>query len=399
MCLYYGRAYGFRDELNARGHGLDAEMLGGLLDASPLGVSVLDRDLVFLYVNDTMAGLHGVPRAEHAMRALHDVLPAVDVAIAEGLLWVVQQGQVITDIPMASPLPWDTSRMGHWRLSLFPVRDRDGAIIGAGVVARDVTEAIEAALARDAAEARQAELLAEQRTVALTLQRAMLPQPVSRPDLLLAVRYVPGVAGLEIGGDFYDVFDLHEGCFGVAVGDVMGSGLRAAALMGQVRAGLRAVTRLPLGPAQVLTLLDELVGDLDPNAIVTCLYGVLDPATRTFTYAMAGHPPFQVRLADATVPTQHTAGSAAEPVGPPLGVGGNQQQTSLTLPANSTVALYTDGLVEDRTRNIDDGLNALREALRTGPNNLEALADHVLETLGRAAGHDDDVALLLFRLP
>ena len=300
---------------------------------------------------------------------------------------------------MASPLPWDTSRMGHWRLSLFPVRDRDGAIIGAGVVARDVTEAIEAALARDAAEARQAELLAEQRTVALTLQRAMLPQPVSRPDLLLAVRYVPGVAGLEIGGDFYDVFDLHEGCFGVAVGDVMGSGLRAAALMGQVRAGLRAVTRLPLGPAQVLTLLDELVGDLDPNAIVTCLYGVLDPATRTFTYAMAGHPPFQVRLADATVPTQHTAGSAAEPVGPPLGVGGNQQQTSLTLPANSTVALYTDGLVEDRTRNIDDGLNALREALRTGPNNLEALADHVLETLGRAAGHDDDVALLLFRLP
>lgn len=286
--------------------------------------------------------------------------------------------------------------MGHWRMSLFPIRDRDGAIIGAGVAAREVTEAVEAALARDAAEARQAELLAEQRTVSLTLQHALLPQPVSRPNLQMAVRYVPGVAGLEVGGDFYDVFDLPEDCVGVVVGDVMGSGLRAAALMGQVRAGLRAVARLPMGPAQVLTLLDELVSDLEPNAIVTCLYGVLDRATRTLTYARAGHPPFQVRLADGTVPTDMTAD---EPVGPPLGVGGTQQQTSLTVPTGATLALYTDGLVEDRTRDIDDGLTALQQALHTGPENLEALADHVLATLGRAAGHDDDVALLLLRQP
>lgn len=388
------------DEMIISGVGLDAETLGGLLDASPLGMSVLDRDLAFVYVNEAMAGLHGVPRAEHAARPLHEVLPAVDVAIAEGLLRVIELGQVVADIPMAAPLPGDASRTGHWRMSLFPIRDRAGAVIGAGVSAREVTEAVEAARARDAAEARQAQLLAEQRTVALTLQRALLPQPVSRPDLLLAVRYVPGVAGLEVGGDFYDVFDLHDGCVGVVVGDVMGSGLRAAALMGQVRAGLRAITRLPLGPAQVLTLLDELVADLEPNAIVTCLYGVLDTATRTFTYARAGHLPFQVRLADGSVSTEHTEGTEgtdAEVVGPPLGVRGSQQQTALTIPAGATVAFYTDGLVEDRTRDIDDGLTDLRQALSTGPDGLESLADHLLAKLGRANGHDDDVALLLIR--
>jgi len=385
------------DEMIISGVGLDAETLAGLLDASPLGMSVLDRDLAFVYVNEAMAGLHGVPRAEHAARPLHDVLPAVDVAIAAGLLRVIELGQVVADIPMAAPLPGDASRTGHWRMSLFPIRDRAGAVIGAGVSAREVTEAVEAALARDAAEAGQAELLAEQRNVALTLQRALLPQPVSRPDLLLAVRYVPGVAGLEVGGDFYDVFDLHDGCVGVVVGDVMGSGLRAAALMGQVRAGLRAITRLPLGPAQVLTLLDELVADLEPNAIVTCLYGVLDTATRTFTYARAGHLPFQVRLADGSVSTEHTEGTDAEVVGPPLGVRGSQQQTALTIPAGATVAFYTDGLVEDRTRDIDAGLTELRQALSTGPDGLEPLADHVLAKLGRAKGHDDDVALLLVR--
>ena len=385
------------DEMIISGVGLDAETLGGLLDASPLGMSVLDRDLAFVYVNEAMAGLHGVPRAEHATRPLHDVLPAVDVAIAAGLLRVIELGQVVADIPMAAPLPGDTSRTGHWRMSLFPIRDRAGAVIGAGVSAREVTEAVEAALARDTAEARQAELLAEQRNVALTLQRALLPQPVSRPDLLLAVRYVPGVAGLEVGGDFYDVFDLHDGCVGVVVGDVMGSGLRAAALMGQVRAGLRAITRLPLGPAQVLALLDELVADLEPNAIVTCLYGVLETATRTFTYARAGHLPFQVRLADGSVSTEHTEGTDAEVVGPPLGVRGSQQQTALTIPAGATVAFYTDGLVEDRARDIDDGLTELRQALSTGPDGLEPLADHVLAKLGRAKGHDDDVALLLVR--
>ena len=261
-----------------------------------------------------MAGLHGVPRAEHAARPLHDVLPAVDVAIAAGLLRVIELGQVVADIPMAAPLPGDASRTGHWRMNLFPIRDRAGAVIGAGVSAREVTEAVEAALARDAA-----------------------------------------------------------------------------------RAGLRAITRLPLGPAQVLTLLDELVADLEPNAIVTCLYGVLDTATRTFTYARAGHLPFQVRLADGSVSTEHTEGTYAEVVGPPLGVRGSQQQTALTIPAGATVAFNTDGLVEDRTRDIDAGLTELRQALSTGPDGLEPLADHVLAKLGRAKGHDDDVALLLVR--
>jgi len=95
-------------------------------------MSVLDRDLAFVYVNEAMAGLHGVPRAEHAARPLHDVLPAVDVAIAEGLLRVIELGQVVADIPMAAPLPGDASRTGHWRMSLFPIRDRAGAVIGAG---------------------------------------------------------------------------------------------------------------------------------------------------------------------------------------------------------------------------------------------------------------------------
>ncbi len=254
-------------------------------------------------------------------------------------------------------------------------------------------ELAERVAARIAVAVAHAQRLDRERSNAEILQRALLPADLPPvPGLEVAVRYIPGTHDLEVGGDWYDVIPHAAGGVGLVIGDVMGRGIRAAAVMGQVRAALRAYARLDLPPARTLALLDELVRDLDDTAIVTALYAVLDPAARTMTYARAGHPP-------PVVVAPSGCGRTLEgPVSPPLGTGGAQEDTTVSLPAGALLALYTDGLVEDRCNDIDTGLEALVQALAAGPAALEQLADHALDRLGRGEGHDDDIALLLVRL-
>ncbi|MEU2280535.1 SpoIIE family protein phosphatase [Streptomyces sp. NPDC013178] len=233
-----------------------------------------------------------------------------------------------------------------------------------------------------------ARLYGRERTAALTLQRSLLPSaPVQREGLDIAARYRPALS--EVGGDWYDVLALGPGRTGLVVGDVMGKGVQAAAIMGQLSTAARALARLDLPPAELLGHLDDIAGSLG-DAIATCVYAVCDLGSGTCALSSAGHLP----------PVLATADGAARlvdvPGGVPLGVGGVDFSTvELELAPGSLLALYTDGLVENRREPIDAGLTTLTRLLQTPDPCLEKTGDTLLNALRPEP--DDDVALLLVR--
>ena len=233
-----------------------------------------------------------------------------------------------------------------------------------------------------------------ERQTALTLQRSLLPSALpDLPGLTVGHRYLPGTGGAEIGGDWYDLVPLTRGRVGVVIGDVMGRGIAAAAVMGQLRAAVRACALVEDSPSAVLALVDAAMSSLGQTSLTTCLYGVLDPATRRLRLASAGHlPPLVV----------HRDGGGEyielEP-GPPLGVTGDPPpEMEVELPEGALLLLYTDGLVEGRAQPVEQGMLALRNAvadvrdLRAG--GVEGLCDALLRAMGRDGRPDDDSALL-----
>jgi GAF domain-containing protein/anti-sigma regulatory factor (Ser/Thr protein kinase) len=228
-----------------------------------------------------------------------------------------------------------------------------------------------------------------ERDVAVTLQRSLLPQVLPQvPGLALAWRYFPGATGTNVGGDWYDVVPLERGRVALVIGDVMGRGLRAAAVMGQLRATARAHVYADLGPAEVLARTDTELMRLEQEHIATALLAVLDPRAGTLTVASAGHLPPLVRTDDGSVDYLDVT------PGPPLGTGeGGYTELRVTLPEGATVLLYTDGLVEDRRLPIDEGLATLAAAAAVSPE-PELLCDRALVALGRDSEHDDDTAML-----
>ncbi len=254
---------------------------------------------------------------------------------------------------------------------------------------------LEELAARAAVAVEHAELYRRSRDTALTLQRSLLPLGVVEPEgLEIAARYVPGVADTEVGGDWFDVIDLGAGRVGLVIGDVMGRGVRAAAIMGQLRTAVRTCARLELSPYEVLTLLDSVVCEIDEGQIATCIYGVVEPHTGLLTLANAGHPPPLVVAPDGLVSRLYME------VGTPLGLGrGDVKEYTVRLQRGALLVLFTDGLVESRERDIDAGVSDLAAVLARQNGSLSRRADHALAALGRDEGHDDDVALLLVGLP
>jgi PAS domain S-box-containing protein len=229
------------------------------------------------------------------------------------------------------------------------------------------------------------------RDTALTLQRSLLPShPPVTGGLEVASRYQPAGATSEVGGDWFDVIEL-EGCkTALVVGDVMGSGIAAAASMGRLRTATNTLAALELDPALLLEQLERTTADLD-QAIATCLYAVHDPHRRQCLIANAGHlPPVRLR-----------AGRPPElldlPTGVPLGVGGVAfSTTAVGLEPGDRLVFYTDGLVETRRQPLDERLDALL-ALLDGPDRpLEEVCDLLLRTLHEPE-NSDDVALLIAR--
>ncbi|MGZ0205294.1 ATP-binding SpoIIE family protein phosphatase [Streptomyces sp. RM1] len=263
--------------------------------------------------------------------------------------------------------------------------DRDGGVL---VFATDVTDHAEAAERLRASERRQ-------RETAVTLQRSLLPQDLEQPDdLRIAATYQPGGTEAAVGGDWYDVITLGGGRTALVIGDVMGRGVRAAAVMGQLRTAVRAYARLDLPPHEVLQLLDGLATEIDPNQIATCAYAVHDPNEGRLVYASAGHLPILVRDEHGTV------SRTEEPTGPPLGTGGWMHSSgSIALGPGSTAVLYTDGLVERRDEDLDEGIAALERALAGATGSPQVVCDRLVRSAGVTADHDDDVAVLVLQQP
>ncbi|WP_217176614.1 SpoIIE family protein phosphatase [Streptomyces sp. AC495_CC817] len=238
-----------------------------------------------------------------------------------------------------------------------------------------------------------------ERTMVLALQRSLLPQGLpDRDSVEVAHRYLP--AESDVGGDWYDVIPLSGTRIGLFVGDVVGHGLLSAAMMGRVRTAARSFAELDFPPDEVLTHLDNLVGRLDREDPVsdgggiigaTCLYAVYDPTSQQCTLARAGHPPPALVRPDGTVTFPEL------PAGPPLGLGGLPfEAVDVQLPEGSTLVLYTDGLIEDRERDVDLVLDQLREALAHPEHTPEETCRLVLDTV--ASPHPgDDIALLVAR--
>ncbi|MBT2445508.1 serine/threonine-protein phosphatase [Streptomyces sp. ISL-43] len=234
-----------------------------------------------------------------------------------------------------------------------------------------------------------------QREAAVTLQRSLLPQELEQPDdLRVAATYQPGGTEAAVGGDWYDVITLGAGRTALVIGDVMGRGVRAAAVMGQLRTAVRAYARLDLPPHEVLQLLDGLAAEIDASQIATCVYAVHDPNEGLLAYASAGHLPILVRDEDGTVRR------AADPTGPPLGTGGWLHTSgTIALGPGSTAVLYTDGLVERRGEDIDEGVAALERALSGAQGTPAVICDRLMRALGVDADHDDDVAVMVLQQP
>ncbi|MFH9658003.1 SpoIIE family protein phosphatase [Streptomyces sp. NPDC017248] len=263
--------------------------------------------------------------------------------------------------------------------------DRDAGVL---VFATDVTDHAEAAERLRASERRQ-------RETAVTLQRSLLPQELEQPDdLRIAATYHPGGTEAAVGGDWYDVITLGGGRTALVIGDVMGRGVRAAAVMGQLRTAVRAYARLDLPPHEVLQLLDGLAAEIDANQIATCVYAVHDPNEGRLVYASAGHLPILVRDENGTV------SRTDEPTGPPLGTGGwIHSSGSIALGPGATAVLYTDGLVERRDADLDEGIAALEGALAGATGTPQVVCDRLVRSAGVTADHDDDVAVLVLQHP
>ncbi|WP_436790151.1 SpoIIE family protein phosphatase [Yinghuangia sp. YIM S10712] len=239
---------------------------------------------------------------------------------------------------------------------------------------------------------------------ALALQRSLLPR--GRPEqsaVEVAYRYLPAQAG--VGGDWFDVIPLSGARVALVVGDVVGHGLHAAATMGRLRTAVHNFCSLDLSPDDLLTRLDDLVGRLDrgegwaventhqDSGIIgaTCLFAVYDPTSRRCTLTRAGHP------MPAVVGPDGAVAFVDLPAGPPLGLGGLPFETvEMELAEGSQLVLYTDGLIEHRTRDLDTGLERLRTVLahadRSPEDTCEAVLDAMLPTQP-----SDDVALLVVR--
>jgi serine phosphatase RsbU (regulator of sigma subunit)/CheY-like chemotaxis protein/anti-sigma regulatory factor (Ser/Thr protein kinase) len=228
------------------------------------------------------------------------------------------------------------------------------------------------------------------------LQRSLLPESLpAHPLLELAARYRPSGFAAQVGGDWYDALVLDDKRIGVMIGDIVGHGVRAATIMGELRSALRAFAIEGHSPGEALRCLDRVVqATLGRGMVATVMFLIIDAEAGTVTVASAGHPPPALVGADRSVRFLETTPFL------PLGVDEHGVATERVHPlvAGDTLLLYTDGLVERRDESIDVGFERLREALRDAPDDVEALCDHVLDrTLGDHPGQDD-VAVLTVRL-
>lgn len=406
-----------------------------LFDATPSPYLVLQPDLVIAEANEAYLRATGRTREELIGRYLFDVHPdnpgdpeADGVTnLTASLERVLRSKQPDTmavqkyDVPVSgSP---GTFQEKWWSPVNTPVIGPDGQVAWIIHRVEDMTEFVltrpmgapaEGAGGREPVEAelyaRAHELqhlneeLREahdrERHTALTLQNAMLHSPDLAGHRDIAVRYMPAARSLNVCGDWYDVVDLSEDSFTVAVGDVVGHGLEAAAVMGMLRSALTAAVRAIHESGAAMDVLSRYAATFEGALATTAFKAVVDTSRRLITYTSAGHPPPVLSRADGTIVLLDEA------TDPPLGVLTDvaadrhpRPEATVSYQPGDTLVLYTDGLIERRGEDIDAGLHRLTDALarltRLPPDRL---ADTLLARLGVADGGRDDIALIIVRL-
>lgn len=239
-----------------------------------------------------------------------------------------------------------------------------------------------------------AELQRSQVELAIALQRGMLPAEMpTAPRYHLAVRYVPAYHGLNVGGDWYDAFHLPDGRIGLSIGDVQGHNIEAAAFMGQVRVGLRALASVTSEPGELLAQTNDLLLSLGSELFATCTFLRLDPATSVLESARAGHIPCVWATADGK------SGVGSDEGGPPLGVqaGVTYPVTRYRLTTGGVFVLLTDGVVEGPSMELDQGLEQvvrLAGIAAVAGMDASSLAAAIIRGADQV-GHEDDAAVLV----
>ncbi|GHG89841.1 hypothetical protein GCM10018780_09440 [Streptomyces lanatus] len=378
--------------------GEEPEALGGRTTLRRVAIRAVRRQPHNLYdVGDPVEYVPSTPQA----RSLETRQSVMEPVLTEAAGWIAQDPARLERVLAA----------GIHSLITVPLRAR-GTTLGVVSFYRSLQPAAfedddlslaQEVVGRAAICIDNARRFTREHNTALALQRSLLPR--GRPEqsaVEVAYRYLPAQAG--VGGDWFDVIPLSGARVALVVGDVVGHGLHAAATMGRLRTAVHNFCSLDLSPDDLLTHLDDLVGRLDrgegwaaesspDSGIVgaTCLYAVYDPVSRRCTLTRAGHPLPAVVAPDGTVDFVDL------PSCPPLGLGGMPFETvELELAEGSQLVLYTDGLVEDRHRDIDAGLEQLRAVLAGADRPPEETCEAVLDAL-LPARPSDDVALLVAR--
>ncbi|MEO9326057.1 SpoIIE family protein phosphatase [Nocardioides sp. C4-1] len=331
----------------------------------------------------------------------HDLETLGTTAVISGLVHpddLTRVSTVLGELPPGEQVAYETRIVlpsGEERL--FVARgerpldaDPDGHVLRGAF--QDVTDQRQLQDQLVAAEAGQEAALRE-RAIADALQRSLLPSLAEVDVLDVATYYRAAGEAAQVGGDWYDLIDLGAGRTALVIGDVMGRGVRAAATTGQLRAAVRALVRLDLGPAQILEHLDGIVQELEQDQIVTCVLGIVDVDAMTFSYASAGHLPIVVTGTPDPAMLRGT--------GPPLGAGFYGVE-SVTVPVapGQLLAFYTDGLVERRDSDLVADIERLADDLRRVQDRpVHDQLDEVVSTaLARGSGEDDDVAVMLVQV-
>ncbi|MFF7070227.1 PP2C family protein-serine/threonine phosphatase [Streptomyces pseudovenezuelae] len=398
-----------------------------VFQALPGMVALLTPELVYADANEEFLRMAGRRREEVVGRYLFDVFPdnPNDPAstgmrnLAASLGRVLETGErdamalqrYDVEVP-GRPGVWEER---YWSPCNAPVLGADGKVELLVHRVEEVTELIRArgpggdrdrvleaelyTRARELQEVneRLRKAHARDREVALALQEAMLPASRQTLHHSAAVRYRPAVGALHVCGDWYDLVDLVGGHrVGVSVGDVVGHGLAAAGVMGQLRSALSAASRVAEGPAQALDVLGRYAHVVDGAESATAVTTFIDFDHGTVTYSSAGHPPPMLVHPDGRVECLDKA------TDPPLDARPDpmpRPQAATSFSSGATLALYTDGLVERRGEDIDTGLTRLAESLaRHREDDPETFADAVLLELLPPGGATDDTALVIVRL-
>ncbi len=390
-----------------------ADDVAVLLTAAGAGAIEADEAAIYLADRDQLGRFRVVGGVRGQLDGAVDAVPGTaytEVMLSRTPAFLENAGQIARAFPNDPSLAAARPVQSLVALPLVAGDVSIGALVLSAQQPREfrgLARELLSALVRVGAQALQRALLFEQQSsLASTLQAALLPQSLPhRPDVDLIGRYLPATAGVDVGGDWYDVLELDDAKLLLVVGDVMGKGVPAATLMGQMRSAVRTLAAVDPDPAAILSGLDQLAAGFDLDSIVTLVIVALDALSGTALIANAGHLP---PLVFAPGRPGEMAGDAADtdpPIGAPMTV--PRASSLLQLSPGSALLLLTDGLVEERDGDLGERLDQLsvraadllgaesRERTHAQHIDLEQVADALAEP---RVHRDDDVTILLARL-